>query len=83
MYTDASRFAVGAVLVQDKCIGLQPFGYHARKMNKHKVNYHVHGARPRRSAGGPRGGALARPSASPHLPVVGTGNPVAVPRLAR
>jgi hypothetical protein len=40
------------------------------------------------SAGGvvapvPEGGALARPSASPHLPVVGAENPVAVPGLAR
>jgi hypothetical protein len=31
----------------------------------------------------PEGGALAGPSASPHLPVVGAGNPVAVPGLAR
>jgi hypothetical protein len=31
----------------------------------------------------PEGGALACPSASSHLPVVGAGNPVAVPGLAR
>jgi hypothetical protein len=35
------------------------------------------------SAAAPEGGALAGPSASPHLPVVGAGNPVAVPGLAR
>jgi hypothetical protein len=42
MYTDASRFAVGAVLLQDKGIGLQHVAYHARKMNKHEVHYLVH-----------------------------------------
>jgi hypothetical protein len=31
----------------------------------------------------PEGGALAGPSASPHFPVVGGGNPVAVPCLGR
>jgi hypothetical protein len=41
------------------------------------------GADRRRSGGGPEGGALAGPSASPYLPVVGAGNPVAVPGLAR
>jgi hypothetical protein len=35
------------------------------------------------TAAAPEGGALASPSASPHLPVVGAGNPVAVPGLAR
>jgi hypothetical protein len=35
------------------------------------------------AAAAPEGGALACPSASPHLPVVGVGNPVAVPGLAR
>jgi hypothetical protein len=35
------------------------------------------------AAAAPEGGALAGPSASPHLPVVGAGNPVAVPGLAR
>jgi hypothetical protein len=40
------------------------------------------GARRRRS-GGPGGGALAGPSASLHLPVVGAGNSVTVPDLAR
>jgi hypothetical protein len=42
MYTDASGFAVGAVLLQDQGTGLQPFAYHARKMNKHEVHYPVH-----------------------------------------
>jgi hypothetical protein len=35
------------------------------------------------SAAAPEGGALGGPSASPHLPVVGARNPVAVPCLAR
>ena len=35
LYTDASGFAVGAVLLQDQGHGLQPLAYHARKMNKH------------------------------------------------
>jgi hypothetical protein len=42
MYTDTYRFAVGAVLLQDQGIGLQPVAYHVRKMNKHDVHYHVH-----------------------------------------
>jgi hypothetical protein len=35
------------------------------------------------AAAAPEGGALVGPSASPHLPAVGAGNPVAVPGLAR
>jgi hypothetical protein len=35
------------------------------------------------AAAAPEVGALAGPSASPHLPVVGARNPVAVPSLAR
>jgi hypothetical protein len=35
------------------------------------------------AAAAPEWGALAGPSASPHLPVVGDGNPIAVPCLAR
>jgi hypothetical protein len=35
------------------------------------------------AAAAPEEDALAGPSASPHLPVVGAGNPVAVPGLAR
>jgi hypothetical protein len=42
LYTDASGFAVGAVRLQDQVIGLQHVAYHARKMNKHEVHYHVH-----------------------------------------
>jgi hypothetical protein len=42
LYTDASGFAVGAVLLQDPGIGLQHVAYHARKMNKHEVHYLVH-----------------------------------------
>jgi hypothetical protein len=42
MYTDASGYAVGAVMLHDQGIGLQPLAYHARKMNKHEVHYHVH-----------------------------------------
>ena len=34
------------------------------------------------AAAPPEGGALAGPSASPHLPVVGAGNPEAVPGMA-
>jgi hypothetical protein len=33
---------VGAVLLQDQGIGQQHVAYHARKMNKHEVHYHVH-----------------------------------------
>eukprot|EP00873_Tetraselmis_striata_P026691 jgi/Tetstr1/446955/TSEL_034413.t1 len=42
LYTDASGFAVGAVLLQDQGSGLRPVAYHARKMNKHEVHYPVH-----------------------------------------
>lgn len=42
LYTDASGFAVGAVLLQDQGKGLQPVAYHARKMNKHERHYPVH-----------------------------------------
>ena len=42
LYTDASGFALGAVLLQDQGEGLQPVAYHARKMNKHECNYPVH-----------------------------------------
>jgi hypothetical protein len=35
------------------------------------------------AAAAPEGVALARPSASPHLPVVGVKSPAAVPGLAR
>ena len=42
LYTDASGFAVGAVLLQDQGRGLQPVAFHARKMNKHERHYPVH-----------------------------------------
>jgi hypothetical protein len=42
LYTDASRFVVGAMLLQDQGIGLQHVAYHDRKMNKHNVHYDVH-----------------------------------------
>jgi uncharacterized membrane protein len=42
LYTDASGFAVGAVLLQYQSIGLQHVAYHARKMSKHEVHYLVH-----------------------------------------
>jgi hypothetical protein len=35
------------------------------------------------AAATPEGGALACPSASPHLPVLGAGNPITVSDLAR
>jgi hypothetical protein len=41
-YTEASGFAVRVVLLQAQGIGLQHVAYHARKMNKHEVHYHVH-----------------------------------------
>jgi hypothetical protein len=42
LYTNASRFAVGDVLLQDQGIGVQPLAYHTRKMNTHEVHYLVH-----------------------------------------
>jgi hypothetical protein len=52
------------------------------------ANFHTHLDLASAPAGGaataaPEGGALACPSASPHLPVVGAWNPAAVPGLAR
>jgi hypothetical protein len=41
MCTDASGIAVGVVMLQDQG-GQQFVAYHARKMNKHEVHYHVH-----------------------------------------
>jgi hypothetical protein len=40
LYTDASKFAMEVVLLQDQGIGLQHAAYHARKMNKHEVHYY-------------------------------------------
>jgi hypothetical protein len=42
LYTDASGFTVGPVLLQVQGIGLQPVAYYARKMNKHEVHYPIH-----------------------------------------
>jgi hypothetical protein len=42
MYTDASRFPVGVVMLQDQGIELQHVAYHARKMYKHEVPYPIH-----------------------------------------
>jgi hypothetical protein len=40
--TDASDFAVGAVLSQDQGNGPQPVAFTSRKMNVHEKNYAVH-----------------------------------------
>ncbi len=40
--TDASDFAIGAVLMQDHGKGLQPIGYYGRKLNKAERNYAVY-----------------------------------------
>jgi nucleoside diphosphate kinase len=39
---DASGFAVGYVFIEYQGIGLNVVAYHALKMNKHEVHYHVH-----------------------------------------
>jgi hypothetical protein len=54
-----------------------------RRIQPYHNTLHDIGARRRRSGDGPEGGALAGPSASPHLPVVGVGNPVAVLGVTR
>lgn len=41
IHTDASDFAVGAVLLQDQGQGLQPCGYYSKKMNSAERNYSV------------------------------------------
>ena len=40
--TDASDFAVGAVLMQDQGHGPQPVAFISRKMNPHERNYATH-----------------------------------------
>ena len=40
--TDASDFAVGAVLMQDQGQGPQPVAFTSRKMNTHERNYAAH-----------------------------------------
>ena len=42
LYTDASAFAIGAVLLQDQGKGLQPIAFESRKLNSHERNYPVH-----------------------------------------
>ena len=41
LYTDASQMAVGAVLLQDQGLGLQPVAYESRKLNDHEKNYPI------------------------------------------
>ena len=40
---DASDFAIGAVLSQEFEGRLHPVAFHSRKMNKHEINYEIHG----------------------------------------
>ena len=40
--TDASDFAIGAVLTQDKGKGEQPVAYESRKLSPAEQNYAVH-----------------------------------------
>jgi hypothetical protein len=42
VYTDASGFAVGAVLLQDQGQGLQPIAFESRKLKPAERNYPVH-----------------------------------------
>ena len=42
LYTDASNFAIGAVLLQDHGSGLQPVAYHARRLLDRERNYPIH-----------------------------------------
>ena len=42
LYTDASGFAIGAVLLQDHGNGLQPVSYHARRLQQREANYPIH-----------------------------------------
>ena len=42
VYTDASGFAIGAVLMQDQGKGLQPIAYESKKMTPAECNYPVH-----------------------------------------
>ena len=41
IHTDASDFAVGAVLLQDQGQGLQPCGFYSKKLNRAEKNYSV------------------------------------------
>jgi hypothetical protein len=42
LYTDASTFAVGAVLLQEHNSALHPVAFESRKLNPHERNYPVH-----------------------------------------
>jgi hypothetical protein len=42
LYTDASGFALGAVLLQDQGDGLRPIAFEARKFNPAERNYPIH-----------------------------------------
>jgi len=42
METDASDFAIGAVLLQQVKGRLHPVAFHSRKMDKAKINYEIH-----------------------------------------
>jgi len=42
METDASDFAIGAVLSQQVEGRLHPVAFHSRKMDKAKINYEIH-----------------------------------------
>ena len=42
VYTDASKYALGAILMQDQGKGLQPIAYHSRKFKSAEVRYAVH-----------------------------------------
>mgnify|MGYP003471055216 FL=1 len=40
--TDASDFAIGAILAQDQGKGLQPVAYYSRKLRGAELNYPTH-----------------------------------------
>ena len=42
--TNASGFAIGAVLSQDQGNGMRPVAFHSRKLNKAEINYPIHDA---------------------------------------
>ena len=44
MSTDASAYAIGAVLSQDQGDGMRPIAFHSRKLNQAERNYPVHDA---------------------------------------
>ena len=44
MSTDASGFAIGAVLSQDQGDGMRPIAFHSRKLNKAETHYPIHDA---------------------------------------